>query len=93
MTVYGPEQYSRYSRYSDELDETRAELDALKAAQEWQPWTEKPPAPGRYFVWTLKGDIEIDSYEDGSWRDTRATIIFWQPRPAAPKGHEVEVQP
>ena len=48
MTVYGPEQYSRYSRYSDELDETRAELDALKAAQGWQPGSIRPPAPDWY---------------------------------------------
>jgi type II secretory pathway pseudopilin PulG len=79
----------RAERAEAEAAALRAELDALKAAQGWQPDTVRPQETGRYLTYNGRA-FDIHTW-DGRWHDSAygRWPVCWRPLPPAPD----EVQP
>lgn len=83
---------------------TEAELDALKAATEWRPGSETPPAPdwyqvadigiGVYDLWYSGSEWHKSSFQGVTYRTpSLAAPDFWRPIPPLPPAPDDEVQP
>jgi hypothetical protein len=68
-----------------ELDATRAELAALKAAQQWRPVTALPDAPDWYLTYSPATGQSVQQWHDGMFHSRfHNQPTHWLPLPPPP---------